>query len=91
MLNGDLALDWSCETALLNGHCHGAIQSVHVFIFVFITESMEISLLKTMRTKTTLIPFSCQLARVVCDEVEGQPAEVDPRQLRERQACNYHR
>ena len=44
-----------------------------------------------MPTKTTLIPFSCQLARVVCDEVEGQPAEVDPRQLRERQACNDHR
>ena len=41
MLNSDLALDWSGETALLNGHCHGAIQSVHVFIFVFTTESME--------------------------------------------------
>ena len=41
MLNSDHELDRSCDTALLNGHCHGAIQSVHVY-FVFTTESMEI-------------------------------------------------
>ena len=64
---------------------------VYTFILFLQLNRWKFFLLKTMRTKTTLNPFSCQLARVVCDEVEGQPAEVDPRQLRERQACNDHR